>query len=174
MSVKWKLLGYDYIVLEPYISILSSVSELVLNDQTCTMTSLLRKQCHRGDSIILGIWLKDNDHQTVEEQLQPNSAAGSGAVEHDSSCVFMEKDSSNWPLPLGVMVVDSAVRLFGKVFPSLGDKHKLQLLSHFNDTIKNGTSFIVIVKMIYKVFISFVCLFLQIIYYFVLTPILPS
>ncbi|XP_063687997.1 HEAT repeat-containing protein 5B-like [Bolinopsis microptera] len=114
------------------------VSELVLNDQTCTMTSLLRKQCHRGDSIILGIWLKDNDHQTVEEQLQPNSAAGSGAVEHDSSCVFMEKDSSNWPLPLGVMVVDSAVRLFGKVFPSLGDKHKLQLLSHFNDTIKNA------------------------------------
>ena len=105
------------------------------------MTSLLRKQCHRGDSIILGIWLKDNDHHTVEEQLLPNSAAGSGAVEHDSTCVFMEKDSSNWPLPLGVMVVDSAVKLFGKVFPSLGDKHKLQLLSHFNETIKNGIIF---------------------------------
>ena len=117
---------------------ISLVSELVLNDQTCTMTSLLRKQCHRGDSIILGIWLKDNDFHTVEEQLQPNSAAGSWAVEHDSTCVFMERDPAHWPLPLGVMVVDSAVQLFGKVFPFLGDKHKLQLLSHFNDTIKNG------------------------------------
>ena len=59
-------------------------------------------------------------------------------MEHDSTCVFMEKDCSTWPLPLGVMVVDSAVRLFGKVFPFLGDKHKLQLLSHFNETIKTG------------------------------------
>eukprot|EP00116_Pleurobrachia_bachei_P010193 sb/3470455/ len=68
------------------------VTEVTLNDQTSgTMTSLLCKQCHKGDSIILGIWQKDNDHQAVEEQLQINSAAARCPTE-SSDCHGTIKD----------------------------------------------------------------------------------
>ncbi len=45
--------------------------------------------CHHDDSILLGSWLEETDHHDVEEQLQLNSAAGSGALEHDTTSVFM-------------------------------------------------------------------------------------
>ena len=56
-----------------------------------TTTSLLRSMCHHDDSILLGAWLEETDQHSVEEQLQPNSAAGSGALEHDPLSVFMNK-----------------------------------------------------------------------------------
>ena len=67
------------------------VTEITLADNLAntTTTSLLRSMCHHDDSILLGAWLEETDQRSVEEQLQPNSAAGSGALEHDPLCVFM-------------------------------------------------------------------------------------
>ena len=68
------------------------MTEISLADNLAnTTTSLLRSMCHHDDSILLGVWLEETDQHSVEEQLQPNSAAGSGALEHDPLCVFLDR-----------------------------------------------------------------------------------
>lgn len=44
------------------------------------------------------------------------------------------------PLPLGVSVIDGAIKLFGLVFPSVALKHRNQLLMHFAECIKQAKS----------------------------------
>lgn len=46
------------------------VSEFTLADNPAnTTTSLLRAMCHAEDSIILGTWLQETDHRTIEDQV---------------------------------------------------------------------------------------------------------
>ncbi|KAJ8688360.1 hypothetical protein QAD02_024155 [Eretmocerus hayati] len=131
------------------------VSEFTLTDNPGnTTTSLLRTVCHANDSVILGTWLQETDHRTIEDQmepnrradmehLQPNSAAGSGALEHNSCCLYrpMQADESlPGPLPLGVAVIDMSVSLFGQIFPRVANKHRLQMLDHFGECIKHAKS----------------------------------
>lgn len=49
-------------------------------------------------------------------------------------------DSVPGPLPLGVSVIDSSVRLYGLVFPRVAHKHRLQMLEHFNECIRSAKS----------------------------------
>ena len=123
------------------------VTEFTLADSlaSTTTTSLLRSMCHHDDCILLGSWLEETDHHSVEEQLQTNSAAGSGALEHDPNSVYMAGGSEGGtgtpdPLPLGVSVIDAAILLFGKAFPSVAPKHREQLLSHFKECISQAKS----------------------------------
>lgn len=60
-------------------------------------------------------------------QLQPNSASGSGALEHDPSSIYLRIPAGEavpGPLPLGVSVIDASVALFGVVFPHVSYKHR--------------------------------------------------
>lgn len=120
------------------------VAEFTLTDNPAnTTTSRLRSLCHENDSIILGSWIQDTDHKSVELQLQPNSASGSGALEHDPSSLYWEighEDEVPGPLPLGVAVIDASVTLFGVVFPHVADKHRNKILEHFQDCIQNAKS----------------------------------
>lgn len=144
------------------------VTEFTLSNSLAnTSTSLLRSMCHHDDSILLGSWLEETDHQDVEEQLQPNSAAGSGTLEHDTSSVFMAEikvigelliSDLAWlitvylpyvseqgtqlpdPLPLGVAIIDSSICLFGRAFPAVSYKHREQLLLHFKECIHQAKS----------------------------------
>ncbi|XP_050067874.1 HEAT repeat-containing protein 5B [Anopheles maculipalpis] len=131
------------------------VSEFTLTENPAnTTTSFLRQMCHGDDSIILGTWLQDTDHRTIEDQmepnrkadgdyLQPNSAAGSGALEHDACCLFRgiaPGEQCPGPLPLGVAVIDMSVILFGLIFPKVANKHRLQMLEHFGECIKHAKS----------------------------------
>ncbi|XP_062123541.1 HEAT repeat-containing protein 5B isoform X3 [Drosophila sulfurigaster albostrigata] len=143
------------------------VSEFTLSDNAANTTnSLLRTLCHGDDSIILGTWLQETNHRTIEDQLQPNSAAGSGALEHDPCCLYRpnwsaqhnysSSSSSNastnniqlinkaqqcpGPLPLGVAVIDMSVTLYGTIFPKVANKHRLQMLDHFAECIKQAKS----------------------------------
>ncbi|XP_052891459.1 HEAT repeat-containing protein 5B isoform X3 [Anopheles moucheti] len=120
------------------------VSEFTLTENPAnTTTSFLRQMCHGDDSIILGTWLQDTDHRTIEDQLQPNSAAGSGALEHDACCLFRgiaAGEQCPGPLPLGVAVIDMSVILFGLIFPKVANKHRLQMLEHFGECIKHAKS----------------------------------
>ncbi|XP_055847565.1 HEAT repeat-containing protein 5B isoform X1 [Episyrphus balteatus] len=131
------------------------VSEFTLSENPANTTnSLLRALCHADDSIILGTWLQETDHRTIEDQmepnrrsdgehLQPNSAAGSGALEHDSCCLYRPVPKSEQcpgPLPLGVAVIDMSVHLFGLIFPRVANKHRLQMLDHFGECIKQAKS----------------------------------
>ena len=48
------------------------VSEFTLTDSNgnnATTTSLLRTVCHANDSVILGTWLQETDHRTIEDQV---------------------------------------------------------------------------------------------------------
>ena len=84
---------------------------------------------------------QDQLDKFVEEQLQQNSAAGSGALEHDHCWLYRpEPDSTRLPLPLGVALIDQSVLVFGKVFPRAAQKHRLQMLLHFNDCLKTAKS----------------------------------
>ncbi|XP_053690583.1 HEAT repeat-containing protein 5B isoform X2 [Sabethes cyaneus] len=120
------------------------VSEFTLTENPAnTTTSLLRQMCHADDSIILGTWLQETDHRSIEDQLQPNSAAGSGALEHDPCCLYRVVTSGEQcpgPLPLGVAVIDQSVTLFGLIFPKVANKHRLQMLEHFGECIRHAKS----------------------------------
>lgn len=120
------------------------VAEFTLTENPAnTTTSLLRAVCHADDSVILGTWLQETDHRTIEDQLQPNSAAGSGALEHDSCCLYRPLPSGECvpgPLPLGVAVIDQSVALFGQIFPRVANKHRLQMLEHFSECLKHAKS----------------------------------
>ena len=54
--------------------------------------------------------------------------------------VYIQSDTVPGPLPLGVAVIDSSVKLFGLVFPRVANKHRLQMLEHFTDCIKSAKS----------------------------------
>ncbi|KOC63073.1 HEAT repeat-containing protein 5B [Habropoda laboriosa] len=131
------------------------VSEFTLTENPGnTTTSLLRAVCHANDSVILGTWLQETDHRTIEDQmepnrradlehLQPNSAAGSGALEHNPCCLYRpvpQDEIIPGPLPLGVAVIDLSVSLFGQIFPRVANKHRLQMLDHFSECIKHTKS----------------------------------
>ncbi|KAK4872023.1 hypothetical protein RN001_016147 [Aquatica leii] len=120
------------------------VAEFTLTENPAnTTTSQLRTVCHADDSVILGTWLQETDHRTIEDQLQPNSAAGSGALEHDPCCLYRpisRNETTPGPLPLGVAVIDLSVALFGQIFPKVANKHRLQMLEHFIECIKHAKS----------------------------------
>lgn len=42
------------------------------------------------------------------------------------------------PLPLGVAVIDSSVKLYGVIFPHVAHKHRYQMLQHFNECIRQA------------------------------------
>ncbi|CAH1153655.1 unnamed protein product [Phaedon cochleariae] len=131
------------------------VAEFTLTENPAnTTTSQLRSVCHADDSVILGTWLQETDHRTIEDQmepnrradgehLQPNSAAGSGALEHDQCCLYRQVNQGETipgPLPLGVTVIDISVLLFGQIFPRVTNKHRVQMLDHFAECIKHVRS----------------------------------
>lgn len=46
------------------------VAEFTLSENPANTTnSLLRALCHGDDSIILGTWLQETDHRTIEDQV---------------------------------------------------------------------------------------------------------
>uniref|UniRef100_A0A6Q2ZJQ7 HEAT repeat-containing protein 5B n=1 Tax=Esox lucius TaxID=8010 RepID=A0A6Q2ZJQ7_ESOLU len=68
-------------------------------------------------------------------------ASGSGALEHDPSSIYLRVpvgEAMPGPLPLGVSVIDASVALFGVVFPHVSFKHRLQMLDHFAECIKQA------------------------------------
>ncbi|KAL8611166.1 hypothetical protein ACOMHN_064456 [Nucella lapillus] len=131
------------------------VAEFTLTDNPAnTTTSQLRSMCHVDDSVILGSWLQETDHKAIEDQLepnrrvdkenlQPNSASGSGALEHDAQHLYLRQPPSDpipGPLPLGVAVIDSSVKLYGVIFPRVAHKHRYQMLQHFIECIRQAKS----------------------------------
>lgn len=46
------------------------VAEFTLTENPAnTTTSQLRMMCHADDSVILGTWLQETDHRTIEDQV---------------------------------------------------------------------------------------------------------
>ena len=50
------------------------VAEFTLTENPANTTnSLLRHLCHADDSIILGTWLQETDHRTIEDQVSADT-----------------------------------------------------------------------------------------------------
>ena len=50
------------------------MSEFTLSENPAnTTTSQLRVACHADDSVILGSWLQETDHRTIEDQVSLTS-----------------------------------------------------------------------------------------------------
>ena len=67
------------------------VAEFTLADQQSSslVTSALRSVCHSNDSILFAnCWLQDSDFKAIEDQLQPHSASGCEALEHDVTYLY--------------------------------------------------------------------------------------
>lgn len=123
------------------------VAEFTLADNPAnTTTSLLQLHCHPDDAaMLINPELHDSDYSELQQQLLPNSAAGSGALEHDPCSLYAVQQSHvigdvPGPLPLGVAVIDGAITLFGHVFPRVLHKHRMQLLVHFEESIRQSKS----------------------------------
>ena len=54
-------------------------------------------------------------------------------------CFTLQENYAPGPLPLGVSVIDAAIALFGLAFPRVAMKHRLQMLKHFNECVKQTT-----------------------------------
>lgn len=70
------------------------VAEFTLTENPAnTTTSLLRAVCHADDSVILGTWLQETDHRTIEDQVGEWSTkllfyvVGGVLCSHFPSCV---------------------------------------------------------------------------------------
>uniref|UniRef100_A0AAX7SCP1 HEAT repeat-containing protein 5B n=1 Tax=Astatotilapia calliptera TaxID=8154 RepID=A0AAX7SCP1_ASTCA len=104
------------------------VAEFTLTDNSAnTTTSLLRSLCHYDDSVLMGSWLQETDHKSIEDQVS------CGALEHDPSSIYLRVpvgEAIPGPLPLGVSVIDASVALFGVVFPHVSFKHRQGALSY--------------------------------------------
>uniref|UniRef100_A0A667ZSC3 HEAT repeat-containing protein 5B n=1 Tax=Myripristis murdjan TaxID=586833 RepID=A0A667ZSC3_9TELE len=116
------------------------VAEFTLTDNSAnTTTSLLRSLCHYDDSVLMGSWLQETDHKSIEDQVSQSHPCG--ALEHDPSSIYLRVpvgEAIPGPLPLGVSVIDASVALFGVVFPHVSFKHRLQMLDHFAECIKQA------------------------------------
>ena len=47
-------------------------------------------------------------------------------------------DTSPGPPPLGVAVVDKSLVVFGRIFPRVAQKHRMQMLQHFGECIRTA------------------------------------
>lgn len=146
---------------ENHFSIILSelVAEFTLIDQPqqapqyVTTTSILRSICHNNDSTLYyNGALQDYDNKLIEDQLQPSSASGTEALEHDQSYLYQRLLSNNSSslagysqmvsaaLPLGVSVIDAAIQLYAQMYPKISNKFRLQILNHFIDFIQKQNS----------------------------------
>lgn len=64
---------------------------------------------------------------------------GQNAVSFTIVNVF-QSDPIPGPLPLGVAVIDSSVKLYGVIFPRVAHKHRYQMLQHFIECIRQAKS----------------------------------
>src|SRR4029077_904634 len=114
---------------------------ITLNDSVSNSTSSLLRSLvsSSDDEVLLASWIHRTDHFRIEDQVNPNSM-GLEALEHDSTTIYREADNGKCkgPLPLGVSIIDKSCLIFGHIFPSVHDKHRAQLLNHFNECIKQA------------------------------------
>uniref|UniRef100_A0A0N4VTA2 HEAT repeat-containing protein 5B n=1 Tax=Haemonchus placei TaxID=6290 RepID=A0A0N4VTA2_HAEPC len=121
------------------------VAEVTLSDDQASqvMSSMAGVMCSGAEHTLLAPWSNGaTDQALVEDQLQTLSHLGSGALENDITCLVSgsAKDVHNlWPEPdtPQVACLDAAIQAFGRAFPMIPERQKLQIIEHFAEVIKN-------------------------------------
>ena len=124
------------------------INEFALTDkQSAITTSYLHEVSHKYNDILVGTWGAESDHQEMEEQLVPHgNEVSCRTLEHDPVSIYAFHKFKNrrflppGPLPLGIAVVDSSVSLFSKIFCATAVKHRIRIVQHFGECLKQTKS----------------------------------
>ncbi|KAL1239845.1 HEAT repeat-containing protein 5B [Trichinella spiralis] len=121
------------------------VSEFtVVEGSNVNCTSLLHDFCCNEEAILFDLSFLLCDYRQIEEWcaillllgLKPAAVAGS-ELNVFELCLQTDKIAFMQPtLPLSTALVDASVMLFGHVFPYVQSKHRVQMMEHFADCIK--------------------------------------
>ncbi|VDK22361.1 unnamed protein product [Anisakis simplex] len=64
-----------------------------------------------------------------------------GSLENDPLCLIESSaDVDYWwpePLPASTAVIDAAITVYGRLYPLVPSKHKMQITEHFAECIKS-------------------------------------
>ncbi|VDM38431.1 unnamed protein product [Toxocara canis] len=131
------------------------VADMTLSDngQSTASTSHLAALCPGVAESLLGAWLMDTDQSFIEHEarlstlfifthLMHHSQNGiCGSVENDPLCLIessMEEEHW-WPEPLSptTAVIDAAITVYGRLYPLVPSKYKMQMTEHFAECIKS-------------------------------------
>ncbi|KPL97673.1 hypothetical protein QR98_0002980, partial [Sarcoptes scabiei] len=115
------------------------LTENVVNTSSSFICNLIQTNC----DIILGTWIKETEHGFIEDQIQNHLLTGVGSIEYDPTILFkLSNDPSTAPssLPLAVAVIDNAAMVFAYVFPYVAQKHRIQMLNHFQECLRQTKS----------------------------------
>lgn len=121
------------------------VADITLSDnsQSSLTTSLPMSQFTGVEKILISPLYDATDYSQVEDLLQiPVSSLSIGNIEEDLSNLIRASASQigdTWPEnesePLTCL--NTALMTYGKVFPLVANKHKVQITEHFWETIQN-------------------------------------
>ena len=107
-------------------------------------TTLPWELTHSEDLVCLGVLPDVSTDSQLDPVLRGNCVQQLGSVDFLPGALYQEQltggDNSCFldSLPVSRATIDVSIRLFGKVFPQATDKHKLQLLTHFKDILKQS------------------------------------
>ena len=96
------------------------------------------------DLVSLGVLPDTSTDSDIDCILRGGCVGQLGSVEFLPGALYQEQltagDNSCFldSLPVSRAIIDVSILLFGKVFPQATDKHKLQLLTHFKDILKQS------------------------------------
>uniref|UniRef100_F1KQ33 HEAT repeat-containing protein 5B n=1 Tax=Ascaris suum TaxID=6253 RepID=F1KQ33_ASCSU len=118
------------------------VADMTLSDngQSTSCTSHLAALCPGVDESLLGAWLVDTDQAFIEHEMYYSRNGICGSIENDPLCLIQSSmDEEQWwpePLPPSTAVIDAAITVYGRLYPLVPSKHKMQMTEHFAECIK--------------------------------------
>ncbi|KRY35495.1 HEAT repeat-containing protein 5B [Trichinella spiralis] len=118
------------------------VSEFtVVEGSNVNCTSLLHDFCCNEEAILFDLSFLLCDYRQIEELIHPiaqkPAAVAGSELNVFELCLQTDKIAFMQPtLPLSTALVDASVMLFGHVFPYVQSKHRVQMMEHFADCIK--------------------------------------
>ncbi|VDM97337.1 unnamed protein product [Thelazia callipaeda] len=118
------------------------VADLTLSDngQSTACTSMLSSFCPGVDKSLLNAWISDTDHAFIELEMHPSQNSASGTIDNDPLCIMKVAidDALWWPEPLthAVEVINAAINMYGRIYPQVPLKHKLQMAEHFAECVR--------------------------------------
>ncbi|GMR59554.1 hypothetical protein PMAYCL1PPCAC_29749 [Pristionchus mayeri] len=119
------------------------IADITLSDnvQSAQATSLAASLA--GSSLfVLAPWHDSCDEAVLENVLNGTATTGGGTIENDVAQLISGDASSSGPPPdpqlASVASLDGAIAIYGKIFPLLPNKHRLQITEHCVQTIKEA------------------------------------
>uniref|UniRef100_A0A915L3D9 Uncharacterized protein n=1 Tax=Romanomermis culicivorax TaxID=13658 RepID=A0A915L3D9_ROMCU len=118
------------------------VADFTLTDNVNVILSTVYEfsQFNHQGSAHLRYCFEDSDHRMIENKVLFDHHSCIGALENDiyELCDRDRDMESPNSFPTHVSLIDASIILFGVMFPNVPNKHKIQMLDHFNECVKQA------------------------------------